>query len=155
MNWKEYISKLGLQDVSNSFEFNAPGTPLELKDLMNQFDLSELPAELEDLYIQTNGINQLLDGTLIDELVWPIERVIETNNYYRSDPELKGVYMPFDQLLFVSDAGNGDLFGFETINGKFNSYDIFVWDHEDDSRTWVAPNLKIFIEGWTNGTIEI
>ncbi|CAI8713500.1 Alpha/beta hydrolase [Bacillus sp. IT-79MI2] len=31
----------------------------------------------------------------------------------------------------------------------------YVWNHEDDSRTWVAPSLKQFIEWWSDGTISI
>ena len=40
-------------------------------------------------------------------------------------------------------------------NGKTDRLDIFVWNHEDDSRTWVAPNLSKFIEWWTNGTLKV
>ena len=155
MNWKEYISGLDLVDKTTSFVFNSPTTETLLEDLKSQFDLSELPNELEELYKQTNGVQELLDGREIGELVWTIERTIETNKQYRSNLDFKDLYMSFDQLLFVSDAGNGDLFGFITLGGKFDRYDVFVWNHEDDSRTWVAPNLTKFIEWWTNGTINV
>ena len=55
--------------------------------------------------------------------------------------------MPFDALLFVASVGNGDLFGYAVLNGTIQRDDIYVWDHEDDSRTWVASSLKDFIKG--------
>ena len=33
--------------------------------------------------------------------------------------------------------------------------DIYTWNHEDDSRTWVAPNLETFVTWWTSGKITI
>ena len=63
--------------------------------------------------------------------------------------------MSFDQLFFVSDAGNGDLFSFVTLSNRFDRFDIFVWNHEDDSRKWVAPNLAKFVEWWTEGKIDV
>jgi hypothetical protein len=155
MNWKEHISRLDLANKSTGFVFNSPSTEILLTDLQLQFELNELPNELEELYRQTNGVRQLFNGQEIGELIWTIERVIETNKQYRDNLDFKDLYMSFDQLLFVSDAGNGDLFGFVTLGGKFDRYDIFVWNHEDDSRTWVAPNLTKFTEWWTNGKIKV
>lgn len=155
MDWKAYITELDSTDNASSFDFNAPSSGNLLEDLKIQFGLKELPRELEELYRQTNGVDELLDGQKIGELVWSIDRVIETNKEYRNHPDFKDLYMSFDQFLFISDAGNGDLFGFVTINGKFDRYDIFTWNHESDSRTWVAPNLTTFIKWWTNGTIKV
>jgi hypothetical protein len=33
--------------------------------------------------------------------------------------------------------------------------DIFVWDHETDSRTWVAPRLEEYLEWWLDGRITL
>jgi hypothetical protein len=156
MNWKEYITTgLGQLDKATSFGFNFPAAESLLAELKTQIGLKELPTELEELYTQTNGVYELLDGQKIGELIWTIDRVIETNKEYRSYSDFKKIYMSFDQLLFISDAGNGDLFCFVTLNGEFDRFDIFVWNHENDSRTWVAPNLTKFIEWWTNGIIKV
>jgi hypothetical protein len=32
---------------------------------------------------------------------------------------------------------------------------VFVWNHEDDSRTWVAPSLRVYLEWWLTGKIKI
>ncbi len=156
MNWKEYIlNGLNPTDKTTSFDFNLPVSESLLVDLKGQFGLDELPNELEELYRQTNGIVEKLNGVKIGELIWTTERVIETNKEYRTYPDFKELYMSFEQLLFFSDAGNGDLFGFVTLNGKVDRFDIFTWNHENDSRTWVAPNLTKFIEWWTNGRIKV
>lgn len=155
MDWKEYIIGLDLVDKTSSFDFTMPVSDDLLEKLQAQLGLIELPRELEELYQQTNGVNELLAGRKIAELIWSIDKVIETNKEYRTYPDFKELYMSFDQLLFISDAGNGDLFGFVTLNGRFERYDIFTWNHETDSRTWVAPNLATFIKWWTNGTIKV
>lgn len=156
MNWKEYIRNgLSQLDKTTKFDFNLPVLDQSLVDLKVQLRLNELPEELEELFRQTNGINENLNGEKIGELIWTVERVIEENKEYRSYPDFKELYMSFEQLLFFSDAGNGDLFGFVTLNGRFDRFDIFVWNHENDSRNWCAPNLTKFIEWWTNGTIKV
>jgi hypothetical protein len=155
MNWKEFITTGLTHDEDTSFAFHEPAAFMELAYLKECFGLTELPAELEALYRQTNGIDQLSDGDKIADLIWPIERVIKTNTDYRTDPENKNIYMSFDQLLFVSDAGNGALFGYITLNGRFNHKDIYVWNPIEDSRSWIAPNLEKFIAGWIGGTITI
>ena len=140
---------------SPKFEFNSPANEELLVALKEQLELNELPEELDELYQQTNGIAEKLNNEKIGELVWTVERVILTNKEYRSNPNFKELYMSFEQLLFFSDAGNGDLFGFITLSGRFDRFDIFVWNHENDSRNWVAPNLTKFIEWWTNGIIKV
>jgi hypothetical protein len=37
------------------------------------------------------------------------------------------------------------------LNGKIRRDDIFVWNHEDDSRSWLVPNLRTYFE-WCLGT---
>jgi len=74
--------------------------------------------------------------------------------HYRSE-EYRDRYMPFDHLLFFSDAGNGDVFGYAIINGVIQTSRIYVWNHEDDSRSCVAPSLKYFIKGWITDEISI
>jgi hypothetical protein len=59
--------------------------------------------------------------------------------------------MPFDAHVFFSDAGNGDQFG---ISMRANR-EVYVWNHEDDSRTWVAPTVLKFLEEWMTGRLTI
>lgn len=110
-----------------------------------------MPPNLLNLYNETNGV--------FDEhgypLIWSTGQIVEDNLFFRHFEDYKDIYMPFDNLLFFSDAGNGDLFGFAILNGSIQKDDIYVWDHEDDSRTWIAASLEEFIKGWITEEITI
>jgi hypothetical protein len=71
---------------------------------------------------------------------------------FRESPEFAAIYMPFDPLLFFADAGNGDQFGFVPRDSR---RDAFVWNHEDDSRTWAAPDLSKYLEWWLGGRLTV
>jgi hypothetical protein len=155
MNWKEYITGLKFANQEITFGFNLPAKDETLQELKIQFRLNELPDDLEELYRQTNGIDEFHKEQKTGELIWSAGRVIKTNKEFRNFKDFKELYMSFDQLLFIGDTGNGDLFGFVTLNGMFDRHDIFTWNHENDNRTCAAPSLKRFIEWWANGTINI
>lgn len=141
--------------MDSQYEFNSPVSHLHLQALQEHLGVRELPTELMQLYQETDGVDEILNGEKIGQLIWTVERVIKTNHEYRNNRDFKNLYMSFDQLLFISDAGNGDLFGFVTLDGGFPRNDLFVWNHEDDSRNWVAPNLAKFIEWWVNDKIRV
>lgn len=113
------------------------------------------PDELLHFYRQTNGLGEWLDGMEIGELIWNLERLSEENQHYRTAPLFKDIYLPFDSLLFFGASGMGDLFGYLVENKKVKDDGIWVWNHEDDSREPVAPNLESFVRGWKSGTIAI
>ncbi|MCX5256879.1 SMI1/KNR4 family protein [Streptomyces canus] len=97
-----------------------------------------LPAELRRLLLESNGvIGHAHVGT-----VWPIDQIIETNLLFWSDQTFTQLYMPFDALLFFGDNGGGDQYAFVQ---KPERPDIFVWEHESDSRRWVANNLQDYL----------
>nr|WP_329202312.1 MULTISPECIES: SMI1/KNR4 family protein [unclassified Streptomyces] len=52
------------------------------------------------------------------------------------------LYMPFDALLFFGDNGGGDQFAFVQTPRR---PDVFVWEHETDSRRWVAGDLRDYL----------
>ncbi len=106
---------------------------------------------LRELLSETDGVLGEYDLPLI----WTLSRIVEDNLHFRANANFKTLYMPFDCLLFFSDGGNGDQFAFAIQNGEVRRSDIFVWNHEDDSRTWVASNLKSFLTGWITGTLNI
>ncbi|MFF4348778.1 SMI1/KNR4 family protein [Streptomyces sp. NPDC001530] len=97
-----------------------------------------LPAELTGLFRETDGIV----GPYGIDVVWPLEQIVERNLLFRSDPSFAGLYMPFEPLLFFGDNGGGDQFALVRTPPRA---DIFVWDHEDDSRRWVARDLRDYL----------
>ena len=86
--------------------------------------------------------------------VWSTERIQQDNLQFRTFEDFKDLYMPFDCLLFFADAGNGDQFAFIQLNGEIHRRDVFAWNHENDSRTWVASSLKKYLELWLSGKLE-
>ncbi|MFE1883504.1 SMI1/KNR4 family protein [Streptomyces diastatochromogenes] len=107
-----------------------------------------LPADLAALLRESNGI----EGEYGAGLIWSAERIVSENQTLREDGDLATLYMPFDPLLFFADAGNGDLFA---LLPGLRRPDVFVWNHEDDSRTWVAPSLAKYLEWWLTGQIKL
>lgn len=45
----------------------------------------------------------------------------------RNIVDFKDLYMPFDCLLFFTDGGNDDLFGYSILNGKVQRDDIYMY----------------------------
>ena len=107
-----------------------------------------LPGELAALLGETDGV----EGDYGLGLVWPVDRIAAENLALRGDSDLTRLYMPFDPLLFFGDAGNGDLFALVPHTGR---PDVFAWNHENDSRTWVAPRLATYLEWWLTGKITL
>ena len=161
MDWLQFIGKELIRRNDGKFGFNEPVTEGMLTELKERFGLTQLPEELEALYGQTNGVNDFVyiesvdEFILSEEFIWSVERVIETNTFNRTSAIYKNIYKSFDNLFFFADSGCGDHFGFEAVNGTFERTDVYLWDHEDDTRVWVAPNMKAFIEGSVNGTIKV
>ena len=104
-----------------------------------------LPPDLRELLSETDGVF----GPYEAGLVWPVNRIAEDNVRFRSD--FAELYMNFDSLLFFADAGNGDQFAFPVLPGKSGGSEVFVWNHEDDSRTWKARDLRTYIDEWMTG----
>lgn len=107
-----------------------------------------LPHDLAELLRESDGV----EGEYGLGLVWPVERIRTDNVEFRADATFARLYMPFEPLLFFADAGNGDQFAFVL---RERPADVFVRDHETDSRTMVAPSLAAYLEWWLEGRIEI
>ncbi|WP_235460536.1 SMI1/KNR4 family protein [Streptomyces olivochromogenes] len=93
-----------------------------------------LPADLKQLLLESNGV---IGHTHVDT-VWSLEQIVDQNLQLWSDQTLAELYMPFDSFMFFGDNGGGDQFA---LVQKPQRPDVFVWEHESDSRRWVANNL--------------
>ena len=112
----------------------------------------KFPDALTSLLRATDGVV----GPFRYWLVWPAAQIASANLHYRNSPDLRGLYMPFDHLLFIGEVGNGDLIAYPIMgdgNARYKN-DIFRWNHETDNRTWIANNLEQYLRGFTDGTIE-
>ncbi len=143
--WREFI-----QNLTPNFTFHSPATLNEIEKAESSLGVL-FPDELKSLLQECDGI----EGSYDLGLIWNVERIQKDNLNFRQFPEFKELYMPFDHLLFFADAGNGDQFAFGILNGEIRNPDIFVWNHENDSRQWVAPSLDVYLEWWLNGKLKV
>ncbi|MEY2242066.1 SMI1/KNR4 family protein [Streptomyces sp. BF23-18] len=97
-----------------------------------------LPAELRALLLESDGVI----GHTDTDTVWPLDQIVEQNLLFWSDASLARLYMSFDAFLFFGDNGGGDQFAFVQ---RPERPDIFVWEHESDSRRWVAGGLRDYL----------
>jgi hypothetical protein len=139
-----------IKELTKDYKFHVPVTESQLLEVENSLNV-ELPNSLKELLLESNGVV----GEYGCDIIWTLERIKTDNLEFRNNNDFKELYMPFDHLLFFSDAGNGDQFAFPILNGKIVKKDIYVWNHEDDSRTWISSSLSSFIQGWLNGTISV
>ncbi|MFJ2566296.1 SMI1/KNR4 family protein [Streptomyces sp. NPDC087568] len=130
--WKEAAAE-ALPEV----EFRPPVDATALAEAERRLGRG-LPAQLTALLMETNG----MVGEYGTDVVWSLDRIVEQNLLFWSPDTFPGVYMPFDPLLFFGDNGGGDQFAFVLTPER---PDIFVWDHENDSRLWAARELEDYL----------
>jgi hypothetical protein len=138
--WREKVMTL-YADV----RFHEPARPEQLRELERTLSVVP-PSDLASLLSESDGVTDPYGAGL----VWSTERIISDNRAFRSSPEFARLYMSFDALLFFADAGNGDQFAFPiTADGVRD--EVFVWDHEDDSRRWYAGSFEQYLAWWLSG----
>ncbi|MGY8770569.1 MAG: SMI1/KNR4 family protein [Pirellulales bacterium] len=139
-----------IQRMSGECTVTLGGLP-EVCDQVKQALGHNLPDELVEFYARWKSIT----GEYELSVIWPAERVIEENQYFRQSKDFGTLYMPFDCCLFFSDAGNGDRFFVPVYKDGSASTQIYVWNHETDERIWIAGSVHQFIEGWVSGKIMV
>jgi SMI1-KNR4 cell-wall len=143
--WRELVERL-----SPAHTFHPQASQVRLRAVEASLGAA-LPSELRDLLLESDGVS----GEYDLGVVWSLERIDSDNRKFRTAPAFRELYMPFDSLMFFADAGNGDQFAFAILDGIVRRSDIFAWDHEDDSRRWVAPSLRTYLEWWLTGRIRL
>ncbi len=143
--WKEY-----LLSISKECQFKAPATEADIFPIKRDLNI-DLPKKLADLYKETNGVF----GIYGISFIWSTEQMVKENLFFRAIQKQSDSMRSLDTFLFFSDAGNGDLFGYSIENGSIQNDEIYVWDHEDDSRRVIASSLEEFIKGWILGEISV
>lgn len=137
--------------MSDRCEFLEPAPQAKVKEVEDLLGVA-FPPELLSLLGASDGVR----GEYGHGLIWSLDRIESENRSFRNDPDLKVAYMPFTHLLFFADAGNGDQFCYAVkANGEIHWNDIYVWNHENDSRSWCAPNLKTYLEWWLTGKLSV
>jgi hypothetical protein len=140
--WRDLIARL-----EPAATFAAGATESDLAAAEAALGAS-LPADLRTCLSETNGVR----GRHGLGLIWSCQRIASDNATFRTNSDFGKLYMPFDPLLFFADAGNGDQFA---LLATIDRDDVFVWNHETDSRTWGASNLAQYLEWWLTGRLVV
>ena len=143
--WVELI-----QQHSEIYELSEPANPQDIIRAEKELRVS-FPEDLKNALLESNGIL----GEYGLGLLWSIDRILKDNLDFRNNKDFKELYMSFDNLLSFADAGNGDQFAYPIHNGQIIRNDIFCWNHENDSRNWVAPSLEKYFEWWLTGKMTV
>ena len=129
--WREIV------DPFPHTELHEPATLESLITIEEQLG-QPIPQPLRGLLLESDGIVSK-HGT---DTIWTADRILVENLTLRTSEQFSALYMPFDPLLFFGDNGGGDNFAFVRTPER---EDIFAWDHETDSRSWISPSLESFL----------
>lgn len=110
-----------------------------------------VPADLLSLLNESDGVL----GPYSEGLVWSADRIVRDNGHFRSEPRFRDLYMSFDSALFFGEAGNGDHFFFPVLPSGEIRTEVFVWNHENDNRSWAAQSLEDYVRWYLNAALEV
>lgn len=130
--WRELV-----EGICDDAEFGTPATQHEI-DAAARVVGSPLPNDLSSLLMECGEVAAWY-GT---PYVWSAGRIADENATMYTDHAMADLYLPFEGLLFFGDNGGGDRFAFVMRGGR---EDVFVWEHESDSRRWVAGGLEDYL----------
>jgi hypothetical protein len=123
-----------VRSLSGDLDLAGPGCEQEMR--VAEVVLGHpLPAALKEFWRVVDGARDKYGAGIVGS----VGEVVDRNLEFRSSADFRGLCMSFDPLLLFGESGGGDLFAFVV---KPERPDIFVWDHESDSRRWVANNLE-------------
>ena len=139
-SWRDQLAPMGAN-------FNSAASSDVMRELEHALGLT-LPTELRALLAESDGLGDRYQT----RLVWPAAEIGRQNREFRTRPDFRTLYMPFDALLFFGEAGNGDQFFYRILGGEVRDTDIYEWEHETDSRVWRAPGLMRLLHAALNDT---
>ncbi|MFD8788513.1 SMI1/KNR4 family protein [Kitasatospora sp. NPDC059599] len=129
--WRELIL-----EVAPIAELGAPADEASLHAVAEVLG-QPLPTDLAALLRECDGLSY--EGL---DVVWSARRIARDNAEFRNAPDFASLYMPFEPLMFFGDNAS-DQFAFVRTPARD---EVFVWDHETDSRFMATGNLRQYLE---------
>lgn len=132
--WKRFIKRL-----KPSVKFNPPAKPKQIAYAERQLGV-KLPADLTNLLLETNGIEDWLLST---------EGIVGANLEHRNNPVFSEMYTPLDGLLFFLQDGTGSYYAYPICGNNCDAKpEILYWLHECDERSFKGHTLVHVIQRW-------
>lgn len=146
--WRQFIESLG-QHI-----FFAPAQQSQI-DLIRQQLKTEMPDDLEALWLESNGVSAHIRGAEQSVICSTEDCLWRNQDQFRDFPEGEQHFMPFDNLLFFAGDHEGSVaYGYAIArSGDINYGYIYRWDQATGSRTWVALDLKNYLELQARGLL--
>ena len=137
-----YIEKIRRYMKENNF-IN-PQPPVELSMIAEAESKLGVgfPDELKKMLSEMNGDKWLL---------WSVEQIVDDNMQIRE--YLADCYEGINELLFIAGNGCGDYYAYSIQNGQILTTEMIIWEHEDNSKTFVAHSLLEMIDRYYNSEI--
>ena len=139
--WREII-----EEASDGCTFAEPAVDEDIL-AVERTTGTPMPSDLVDLLKECNGV----ETSFGDELVYSCQQMIEEYEVTRTDPIFRENFMPFDGLLFFARDCGGNLFGYSCASGRPW---IYFWDHEEDTRLYVAGSLQEYMVQRLDGAYD-
>ena len=130
--WNSLINKY--KDENSFIKVNSPSNNKEIVAAEEELNVI-FPQELKELLLELNGDNVLLHS---------VQQIVENTIMTRRC--LGEYYEGLTQLLFIGGNGCGDYYSYIITDGIIVSNKIIRWEHEDNSRIFVANGLAELIE---------
>lgn len=146
-NWKALVKSA----FAGGLRFGAPASAADLHRVERVLDI-QLPEQLRSLLSSSNGIADargqawIFDASEI--MHYNMEVRAEDSAYRFMDPDDRLDQQPIDEFLVFSDLpGEGDLLAIclFPVDG-FRPGEIVLWEHAENDRTRIAPDLASWIE---------
>lgn len=148
--WKELIkeSQFGRTDTEIPEWQYSPGVEnTKFKEFEEEFSFP-IPRDLKALYRETNGLFLSFQEEFSFQIFPKFDELVRTNRIFRGRDY--SCYMPFEHLLLFCALPNGDWFAFAKNSDGTIRDEIYLWEHETDSRLFVFYSLSQLIEKFSS-----
>lgn len=134
----------------SDLELSIPASEIDIFRAETRLNV-KLPVSLIEILKVSNGVQ----GEYGLGLIWDLDRLVTDNLHFWNNPDFAESYMPFNHVFFIGDAGNGDQFFIPIFKEQAIKEEVYVWNHEDDSRMWIASSIPDYLQGWLDGRISV
>jgi cell wall assembly regulator SMI1 len=97
-----------------------------------------LPADLVALLSESNGFTTARGDSVIEPIDYIISDTLDLWSY-------EDLYIAPKTMVAFGGPGDGDRYFFPILpNGEYKD-EVYLWDHETDSRKWISQSLADFL----------
>ena len=108
----------------------------ELDDVEKELDC-EFPEELAALYLEVGAIYDDTSAAIVQGIDYTVD---DCKDFWGTNNE--DIFMDMNSMFPFGGDGGGDRFFIRISGSGLYLRGVYSWNHENDSRTWHANNIK-------------